>query len=356
MAKEKTPQRHQDTKDHKGSNEMAILEKNLGNNKLECQLCPHLCKLLPGKTGICGARKNTGEKIELLTYGVISGLALDPVEKKPIYHFFPGTNILSIGSWGCNMRCDFCQNYQISQSEAREDQTRVLPSWIVDKALSLENNIGIAFTYNEPVIWYEFVKDVGEAAKKEGLCTVMVTNGFVSEKPLDDYLTFIDAFNVDLKAFNNDFYRQITGASLEPVKTSLKKISKSGRHLEITTLIITGRNDLASEMEEEARWIADELGKETPLHLSRYFPMYKRSDPATTDGKLTELYEIARKHLDYVYLGNTTSEAGRDTICPGCGSIVTKREGYRLRHVNTIDGKCAVCGRVIYRNFTFSSS
>ncbi len=346
---------------HKGTRspspaKMAITENDPGNNKIECLLCPHLCILLPGKMGICGVRKNTGGKIELLTYGVISGIALDPVEKKPLYHFYPGTRILSIGSWGCNMRCDFCQNYHISQSEPDADTDRVPPAEIVDKALSIGNNIGIAFTYNEPVIWYEYVKDVSEAAKKKGLCTAIVTNGFVEEKPLDEYLTFTDAFNVDLKAFNEDFYRKITGASLDPVKSTLRKISRSGRHLEITTLVIPGRNDLASEMEEEAKWIAGELGNDVPLHLSRYFPMFRRNDPATTNDKLLELYEIARDHLDFVYLGNTASETGGDTLCPECGSLVTKREGYNIRHISLQDGRCAVCGKVIYRNFIFSSS
>jgi pyruvate formate lyase activating enzyme len=325
-------------------------------DKLECHICPHLCKLASGKIGICGVRKNTGEKIELLTYGVISGIALDPVEKKPLYHFFPGTKILSIGSWGCNMRCDFCQNYHISQNEPGKGQELVLPVEIVKQALSATNNIGIAFTYNEPVIWFEYIIDVAEAVKKEGLCTAMVTNGFVSEKPLDDYLSLIDAFNVDLKAFNDNFYRQITGAEIEPVKRSLKKIAKAGRHLEITTLVIPGRNDLPAEMEEEVKWIAGELGKDVPFHLSRYFPMYKRNDPVTPHEKLTELYEIACSRLDFVYLGNTMSALGQDTVCPSCKAIVTKREGYHIKHINTINGNCAVCGQRIYRNFTFSSS
>jgi pyruvate formate lyase activating enzyme len=335
---------------------MTILEKETGNNKLECLLCPHFCKIAPGKTGICGVRKNTGGKIELLTYGVISGLALDPIEKKPLYHFFPGTRILSIGSWGCNMRCDFCQNYHISQSEPDKDQQNILPADIVKQAHRATNNTGIAFTYNEPVIWFEYVRDVAVPAKEEGLYTAMVTNGYVTEDLMDEYLGFIDAFNVDLKAFNNDFYREITGANIEPVRRSLKKINGAGKHLEITTLVIPGRNDLASEMEEEVKWIAGELGKDIPFHLSRYFPMYKRNDPVTPHEKLIGLYEIACRHLDFVYLGNTMSASGQDTVCPSCKTVITKREGYHIEHINTGDGNCAVCGEKIYRNFTFSSS
>lgn len=335
---------------------MEPLFKVVEGERLECLLCPHLCRLAKGKTGICGVRKNTGDKIELLTYGIISGFALDPVEKKPLYHFFPGTRILSIGSWGCNMRCDFCQNYHISQTDPETEMNPVLPEEIVKRAISANNNIGIAFTYNEPVIWYEYVKDVAEAAKKEGLYTAMVTNGFVAEKPLNDYLGFIDAFNVDLKAFNNGFYKKITGAEIDPVKKTMKIISRAEKHLEITTLVIPGLNDLPAEMESEVKWIAGELGKNVPFHLSRYFPMYKRKDPVTPDKKLVELYEIAIKHLDFVYLGNTESATGQDTICPGCRHVITKRSGYYIEHINTSDGNCNVCGKNIYKNFTFSSS
>ena len=335
---------------------MAELQRRLSSGKTECLLCPHFCKLAEGRTGICGVRRNTGNNIELLTYGKVSGISYDPIEKKPLYHFYPGTKILSVGSWGCNMRCDFCQNYHISQAEPGKGRENVTPAEIVSKALNTSDNIGIAFTYNEPVIWFEFIKDVAIPAKQEGLMTVMVTNGFVSPEPLDEYLGFIDAFNVDLKAFSEEFYKLITGAELGPVKETLKKIRRAGKHLEVTTLVIPGRNDLPSEMAEEVKWIASELGDDTPLHLSRYFPMYRRKDPVTPHDKLIELFGIASKELKYVYLGNTMSGAGQDTICPECGSVVTKRAGYETRHLNTEDGSCKKCGRMIYKNFTFSSS
>ena len=285
-------------------------------NKLECLLCPHYCKIAKGKTGTCGVRKNAGEKIDLLTYGVISGYSLDPVEKKPLYHFFPGYNILSIGSYGCNMRCDFCQNYHISQNIPESVMADSTPAEIANNALSARRNIGIAFTYNEPVIWFEFVKDVAIMIKNKGLHTAMVTNGYINPDPLNELLKVTDAFNVDLKAFNNDFYKRLTGASLEPVKNSLKQIVKAGKHLEITTLLITGQNDNDSEMENQVRWIASELGNEIPFHLSRYFPMFKRDDPTTPHNTLLKHYEIASKYLKYVYLGNTMSETGQDTRCP----------------------------------------
>ncbi|NMC40113.1 MAG: AmmeMemoRadiSam system radical SAM enzyme [Bacteroidales bacterium] len=325
--------------------------------RIECTICPHMCRISEGATGICGVRKNTGGKIELLTWGVISGYALDPVEKKPLYHFFPGGRILSIGSWGCNMRCDFCQNYYISQNIITGEAENVKPEEILSRSLREENNIGVAFTYNEPVIWYEYVRDVAILIKKAGQSTVMVTNGFVSERTLNEYLRFIDAFNVDLKAFSNDFYKRLAGASLEPVKKALKIIARSGRHLEITTLVIPGRNDSVAEMREEVSWIAGELGRDVPLHLSRYFPMYKRNDPATPAETLQRLYDFARDYLNYVYVGNLPGATGQDTICPQCNNIVTTRSGYRISHPGLKSNRCSSCGKEIYAHFTsFSSS
>jgi len=325
------------------------------NNKLECLLCPHYCKLSSGKTGICGVRKNTGEKIELLTYGVLSGYSLDPVEKKPLYHFFPGHNILSIGSFGCNMKCDFCQNFHISQKVPQSLVPEVTINKIISDALYTERNIGIAFTYNEPIIWFEYMKDVAEIAKKEGLYTVMVSNGYINSQPLNEIIEFIDAFNIDLKSFNNNFYRKLAGAELEPVKNSMKQIARSGKHLEITSLVIPGQNDDINEMVLQSEWIAGELGKDVPFHLSRYFPTYKRDNPATPEELLKKLFDIASRNLDYVYVGNSHSGTGQNTLCPGCGTEVTIRSGFKTRLVNLDeDGKCTCCGNLVYKNFTFS--
>lgn len=323
---------------------------------LECTLCPHYCHIRQGKGGICNVRKNTGETIELTTYGVVSGYHLDPVEKKPLYHFFPGYNILSAGSFGCNMRCDFCQNWQISQKNTDSFAKNTDPQKIVNDALSIKDNIGVAFTYNEPVIWYEFVRDVAIKAKERGLYTAMVSNGYVNSYPLNEITGFIDAFNIDLKAFNDEFYRRLTGARLDPVKDSLSQIARSGKHLEITTLIIPGKNDNENEMEEETKWIAGETGSETPFHLSRYFPSYRRDDPVTPRSSLNSLYEIALKNLKYVYLGNTSTTEGQHTNCPKCGTTVTTRTGYSTRIMNlNEDGKCSRCGNYIYRYFTLPS-
>jgi pyruvate formate lyase activating enzyme len=332
---------------------MLLLERITGN-KLQCLLCPHLCKLGESNMGICGVRKNTGGKIELQTYGVVSGYSLDPVEKKPLYHFFPGNNILSVGSYGCNMRCDFCQNYHISQNVPKSIMADATPVELVNNALSANSNIGLAFTYNEPVIWFEFVMDTATILKKQGLYSVLVTNGFINTAPLDELLEVTDAFNVDLKAFNDTFYKKLTGASLEPVKKNLKQIVKKGRHLEITTLLIPGQNDNENEMENQVKWIASELGNEVPFHLSRYFPMFKRDDPTTPHTTVLKHFEIASKHLKYVYMGNTLSETGQDTRCPHCKTVVTKRSGYHTQHLNINNGRCSVCGKEIYKYFTFS--
>lgn len=323
---------------------------------IECRLCPHFCKIAPGKTGICGARKNTGEKIELITYGVISGCSSDPVEKKPLYHFFPGHSILSVGSYGCNMKCDFCQNWHISQRFPGKMVPDTDPGKLASEAAASYRNVGLAFTYNEPVIWFEFVMDAAIKIKERGMFTVMVTNGFVNRDPLNELLQVIDAFNVDLKAFSDSFYKKLTGAEIEPVRESLKQIAMAGKHLEITTLIIPGKNDSAAEMENECRWIAGEIGEETPLHLSRYYPVYKRNDPPTTQDKLEELYETAKRYLTNVYLGNVAGIRGQDTFCSSCGTIVTKRSGYATKLLNlSADGKCTSCGSLVYRYFTFPS-
>ena len=326
-------------------------------DKIECLLCPHNCKISEGHTGTCGVRKNNEGSIELLTYGVLSGYALDPIEKKPLYHFYPGTNILSLGSYGCNLKCDFCQNYTISQRVASGFVSKTEIDSILNDAHNALHNIGIAFTYNEPVIWFEFISDVARKARKKGLKTVMVSNGYVNSGPLGEIIDFTDAFNIDLKAFNYDFYRKLTGGTLEPVKNTLKQIARSGRHLEITTLVIPGQNDDAAEMASQAEWIAGELGKDIPFHLSRYFPMYKREDPSTSPDILKRLSDEAQKSLTYVYVGNLATDSAQNTVCPGCGKTVTKRSRYQVKLQNLDQqGRCTSCGTMVYKHFTSFSA
>jgi pyruvate formate lyase activating enzyme len=321
---------------------------------VQCLLCPHLCKIKKDRTGICGVRKSDGEAIGLLTYGVVSGYSLDPVEKKPLYHFFPGKKILSLGSYGCNMRCDFCQNWDISQNRPEKMERNITIDKIIKDSLEAENNIGVAFTYNEPVIWFEFMRDVALKAKEKGLQTVIVSNGYVSSGPLHDIAGFTDAFNIDLKSFSDDFYRKVTGSDLRTVKETLKYIARSGRHLEITTLIIPGMNDSDDEMKMLSGWIAGELGQSVPLHISRYFPRFRRNNPQTPVQTLEKLYHTAASVLDYVYLGNTSLEEGQDTRCRKCGTVVTRRTGYTTLNINIgPEGNCKECGTTIYQHFAF---
>lgn len=330
---------------------MKLWEKHENNEKLRCLLCPHSCLISPEGRGICGVRENREGEIKPVTYGVISGFALDPIEKKPLYHFFPGSSILSVGSYGCNLRCDFCQNYHISQQPNTGGARRLSPEELVRQALNAAGNSGLAYTYNEPVIWYEYVTDCARLAAAEGLHNVMVTNGYVNGEPLAELIKVIDAFNIDLKAFSNDFYMRYTGATLGPVLEAIKTVASSGRHLEITTLILPGLNDPEDEMRREAEWIAVNAGRQVPLHLSRYYPMYMRSDPPTPAETILKLKEIADEYLDFVYTGNMArSDTSSNTLCPSCHSVVVRRSGYSTTVTGlTDDGRCISCNEAIMK-------
>lgn len=273
--------------------------------KVTCEVCHHHCNLEEGQLGVCHARKNSGGKIICDNYGKLTAMALDPIEKKPLHRFCPGSKILSVGSYGCNLRCAFCQNCEISMSGGELLQTmEVTPKSLVQKALELfpQGNIGIAYTYNEPLIGYEFVRDCSQLAAENGLKNVGVTNGCVCEQPLKELLPTIDAMNIDLKCFTEKFY-QFLGGDLETVKHTIEYASKSC-HVEVTTLIIPGENDSEDEMNELSRWLAS-VDPEIPLHVSRFFPCWKMTDRGPTPVEIVyRLADIARKNLRYVYEGN----------------------------------------------------
>ncbi len=321
--------------------------------KVQCILCPHNCILKEGQTGICKVRSNKGGKLRTENYGKISGFHFDPIEKKPLYHFYPGKEILSIGSVGCNLHCRFCQNHEIAQTGIHNyGYLRDLsPGAVVNAALRQENNIGIAYTYNEPLVFYEFMRDTALNAKQNGLKNVMVTNGFINQEALQSLLSFIDAFSVDLKAFTDEFYKKITSSRLEPVKETLISIKKSYRLLELTNLIIPTLNDDEKKFKEMVLWIKNELGKDTVLHLSRYYPMYKMHIEATSPKTLLRLYEIANQELDYVYIGNLSTIKGQNTYCPECRHQVIERNGYHTK-ITGLDkqGNCINCGKAIIEN------
>ncbi|MCX7614298.1 MAG: AmmeMemoRadiSam system radical SAM enzyme [Clostridiales bacterium] len=274
-------------------------------SRLVCELCPHSCSLEEGQAGLCRARRNQDGAIRDENYGLITSLALDPIEKKPLYRFYPGSKILSVGSYGCNFRCSFCQNYEISMSgRERVEPVYILPEELIHKAIELKpmGNIGIAYTYNEPLIGIEYVFDCAKLAKEKGLKNVLVTNGYINQKPLIKMLPWIDAMNIDLKAFSEPFYKKI-GGGLETVKKTIAHASKSC-HVEVTTLIIPGENDTPEEMLKLSHWLSC-VNHEIPLHITRFFPRYRMTDRNATD--VTVIYElaaIARKNLKYVYTGN----------------------------------------------------
>lgn len=273
-------------------------------SRVLCPICPHRCMIREGEVGLCGARGNQEGKIVPLNYGNITSIALDPIEKKPLARFHPGSTILSVGSYGCNFHCSFCQNFGISMEWKQEAGFIVTPRELVDKAHELKDqgNIGLAYTYNEPLIGYEFVYDSARLATEEGLQNVVVTNGYVEEAPLRELLPYVQAFNIDLKSFSERFYHTI-GGSLADVKRSIA-IAAEKSHVEVTTLIIPGENDTEEEMEALATWLAS-VDPSIPLHVSRFFPAYKmREKEATRVERVIKLANIARRHLQFVYEGN----------------------------------------------------
>lgn len=312
-------------------------------DKVKCALCPHHCMIDNGSYGLCGVRTNVNGALKTINYGEITSLQNDPLEKKPLYHFKPGKNILSIGSFGCNFACSFCQNYSISQYRPKSEY--ISPEDIVKIAAGIQDNTGIAFTYNEPSIWYEYVYDTSKKLKEnhKDLSIVLVTNGYIEKEPLEQILPYIDAMNIDLKSFNDDYYKKICRGDLKSVMNTIEN-AYGKCHIEITTLMVSGINDSAQEIDKIAHYLS-QIDRDIPLHLSRYFPMYKMKNPPTSIDALKKAKETAKKYLSYVYIGNTADESS-STYCPECGSLLIERHGY-LVHSNLKGDKCPSCGNHI---------
>lgn len=305
---------------------------------VRCELCPHRCLIAGGATGVCGVRENRGDELFALTYGKAAAVQVDPVEKKPLFHFHPGKPILSIGSVGCNFRCGFCQNYHLVEKRAP-----LFPVAIPDlvRTARREGAIGISYTYNEPLIWFEFVADCAREFRKAGMVNVLVTNGFVSPGPLADLLPLVDAMNIDLKSMDPGFYRRICGGSLGPVLDTIRR-GAGATHLEITNLLVTGENDSDEAVRAVVEFVAG-VDPEIPLHLSRYHPMHRFTAPPTPPVRLAAAFRIARERLPYVYVGNYPFEGGGDTVCPSCGETVVRRAGYRTDPSGLSGTRCASC-------------
>ena len=320
-------------------------QKEAGNF-IRCRLCPHNCKIADSKTGICKVRKNINGKLYSLNYGKVSSLGLDPVEKKPLYHFYPGSEVLSVGSWGCNMSCVFCQNWQISQQKPQilKDYQ---PEDIVQLALEKDVNL-LAYTYSEPTVFYEYMLETAKIAHNKGLKNIMVSNGFINQEPLEELIPYLDAANIDLKAFNNQFYQENCNGGLEAVKNNLQLLEEK-IHLEITTLIVTELNDDLEELNRMFKWIAG-LNPDLPLHLSRYHPAYKLDNPATDLSFMKKSYQKAKKQLNNVYLGNTIIENTADTYCSNCGEKLITRKSYNVKS-NLENNYCPNCSHRVYGQF-----
>ena len=310
------------------------------DGKAQCRLCPHGCVIADGRTGLCGARSNHSGVLISDIYEQVTSVAMDPIEKKPLYHFHPGTSILSLGTRGCNFACEFCQNWSISQAHA--STSRVPSDAAVQMALR-EGSLGIAYTYNEPLIWFEYVLETARLARESGLVNVLVTNGYLEPEPFAELLPFIDGINMDLKSIRGDFYRRLCHGTLEPVLRNAKTAAGQ-THLEVTTLVIPGHNDTDEEFEELSRWIADELGPHIPAHLSAYVPRHKLQAPPTPPETLERAHGIFASRLHHVYLGNVYARVGANTRCCQCGAELIVRQGYATRIVGLEGGRCAACG------------
>ena len=320
----------------------ALFFEKAEDKRVVCHLCPHDCRIAPGKKGVCRVRENEQGDLYSLNYGKVASWGLDPIEKKPLYNFHPGSLIFSAGTVGCNFHCEFCQNWEIAQGEP--PLSDVSARQLVRVSAAEERSVGIAYTYSEPLMWYEFVRECSQLAQEKGLKNVLVTNGFINEEPLKELLPYVDAFNIDVKGFTNDFYRRVVKGRYEPVLDTVKAAHDYGCHVELTTLLIPGLNDSEQEIEELTDWVAAELSTDVPLHFSRYYPSYKMKLASTPVETLERAYEIASRKLNYVYLGNINLPGKADTYCPACKERVVKRSGFGV-DITGLDGnKCSFCG------------
>lgn len=318
----------------------------LKSGLIQCTVCPRFCQLSEDEIGWCGARVRKKNKVLPRTYGFISSLAIDPIEKKPLYHFYPNQGILSFGSHGCNLGCLNCQNHSISMSRDITNLRKITPEEIVQYAQSRNLDL-IASTYNEPMIAYEFLRDIAELAHNQNIKMVVVDNGYISKELATKMSTVIDAANIDIKGFSSEFYKEICGSpSWKPILKTCEIFQQNDVHLEITNLIIPTKNDSDDMIQAMCKWIYKHLGSNTPIHFSRFHPDYKLSNiPFTPISTLEKAYKIAKKvGLSYVYLGNVRDHKKNNTYCHNCGSMILQRSGFRTVIENLKQNKCIKCG------------
>jgi pyruvate formate lyase activating enzyme len=327
----------------------ALFYQKLDNKAVQCQLCPRYCFIANGARGFCQARENRDGTLYTLVYAKPVAIHIDPMEKKPLFHFLPSTPVFSIATAGCNLRCKFCQNWEISQAKPEEvDYVYLEPKDLISKVKE-SGSPSIAYTYSEPTIFYEYMLETAKLAKLFGIKNVMHSAGYINEEPLRRLAKYMDAANIDLKGFSNDYYARMCEATLEPVLNSLKILKQEGVHLEITNLVLPGYNDDPDTITKMCLWIKENLGPDTPLHFSRFFPMYKLINLSPTP---VEALEKARKialgcGLRYVYIGNVAGGAAENTYCPKCKELLIERKGYFVLQNNIKDGKCKFCDEKI---------
>jgi len=337
----------------------ALLYEKLSDGHVRCALCSHRCRVAPGQKGTCLVRENRDGSFYTLVYGLPLSQAVDPIEKKPLFHFYPGSTAFSIATAGCNFRCTFCQNWSISQMPRERGEIlgqQTSPAVVVAAARRLGTN-SIAYTYTEPTIFFEYSYDIARLAHEAGIASVYVTNGYMTAEMLElfqgvggGHEPWLDAANVDLKAFRDETYRRVCGARLQPVLDALQKMVELGVWVEVTTLVVPGLNDSEGELRDLAAFIAGHLGPEVPWHVSRFHPDYQMQDGVpTSQATLQRAYELGREAgLYYVYVGNLPGAGLEDTYCPGCGQAVVERRGFRVTRRGTTGGRCSRCGTLIH--------
>ncbi|NMB74688.1 MAG: AmmeMemoRadiSam system radical SAM enzyme [Myxococcales bacterium] len=324
--------------------------ESLPDGTVRCALCPHRCRIAPGKRGLCAVRENRAGKLYSLSYGRMVAVHDDPIEKKPLYHFLPGSRSLSLAAAGCNLSCRHCQNHAISQAPRRG---RALPGdWLSpEEAVGAARSLGAAslsFTYTEPSVFFEWAHDTAKRAAAAGIRSVFVTNGYTEAKPIEDIAPVLAAANVDLKSFRDEFYRKVCGARLQPVLDTIARMRRLGIWVEVTTLLIPGENDSPEELQEAAAWLSS-VDRDMPWHLSRFHPDFEMLDrPATPLSSLRRAFEIGKAAgLRFVYLGNVRGDGGEDTACPGCGETLIERRGFSVLGNKLRQGRCPGCGERI---------
>ena len=320
-----------------------------GSNYVKCQLCPKGCIISEGKRGDCRVRENRGGKLYTMVYGNVCAVNVDPIEKKPFYHFLPGTPAFSIATAGCNLHCLYCQNWRISQFPPEEtDNVDLPPEKVVSYALRYGSR-SVAYTYSEPTVFFEYMVDTARLARQQGLRNVVISAGYMNPEPVRRLCEVVDAIKIDLKGFNEEFYEKVCDATLQPVLETIKTIHESGTHLEIVNLVVPTLNDDEEELHALSRWVVQELGPDVPLHFSRFYPQWRLTNlPPTPVESLERARQAALDEgVKYAYIGNVPGHPGNNTYCPRCGEIVISRLGFAVQEYHIVDGACEFCGEPI---------